>query len=58
VLFSLLYMVLRFVYMVLRFVAQGGSVDVNGFDAALPPPCNGQGQPTVIEVDPFEPNPS
>jgi hypothetical protein len=37
-------------------VPQGGSVDVLGFDAALPPPCNGQGQPTTIEVGPFEPN--
>jgi Domain of unknown function (DUF4232) len=33
-----------------------GAVDVNGFDAALPPPCNGPGQPTTIEVGPFEPN--
>jgi Protein of unknown function (DUF4232) len=33
-----------------------GNVDVNGFDAALPPPCNGPGQPTTIEVGPFEPN--
>jgi Domain of unknown function (DUF4232) len=34
-----------------------GSVDVNGLDAALPPPCNGQGQPSTIEVGPFEPGP-
>lgn len=34
-----------------------GSVDVNGFDAADPPPCNGQGQPSTIEVGPFEPAP-
>jgi hypothetical protein len=33
-----------------------GNIDVNGFDAALPPPCNGPGQPTTIEVGPFEPN--
>jgi Protein of unknown function (DUF4232) len=37
-------------------VPQGGSVDVYGLDAAFPPPCNGQGQPSTIEVGPFEPN--
>jgi hypothetical protein len=36
----------------------GGSVDVMGLDAALPPPCNGQTQPSTIEVGPFEPGPS
>jgi hypothetical protein len=34
-----------------------GTVDVNGFDAASPPPCNGQGQPSTIEIGPFEPAP-
>jgi hypothetical protein len=34
-----------------------GTVDVNGFDAANPPPCNGQGQPSTIEIGPFEPAP-
>jgi hypothetical protein len=36
-------------------VPGSGSVDVNGFDAALPPPCNGQAQPSTIEIGPFEP---
>jgi Domain of unknown function (DUF4232) len=35
-----------------------GPVDVNGFDAASPPPCNGQTQPSTIEVGPFEPGPA
>lgn len=34
-----------------------GSVDVNGFDAAAPPSCNGQGQPSTVEIGPFEPAP-
>jgi uncharacterized protein DUF4232 len=33
----------------------GGTVDVNGFDSVSPPPCNGPGQPSTIEVGPFEP---
>jgi Protein of unknown function (DUF4232) len=34
----------------------GGTVDVvNGMDAVSPPPCNGPGQPSTIEVGPFEP---
>jgi hypothetical protein len=33
----------------------GGTVNVNGVDSAGPPPCNGQGQPSTIEVGPFEP---
>lgn len=34
----------------------GGTVDVNGFDAVSPPPCNGPGLPSTIEVGPFEPH--
>jgi Protein of unknown function (DUF4232) len=35
----------------------GGSVDVaNGFDELPPPPCNGPGMPSTIEVGPFEPS--
>jgi hypothetical protein len=34
----------------------GGTVDVMGLDAVGPPPCNGQGQPSTIEVGPFEPS--
>lgn len=33
------------------------SVDVNGLDAVPPPPCNGPGQPSTVEVGPFEPGP-
>jgi Protein of unknown function (DUF4232) len=34
----------------------GGAVDVtNGFESD-PPPCNGRGLPSTIEVGPFEPN--
>ena len=33
----------------------GGTVDVNGLDAVGPPPCNGPGLPSTIEVGPFEP---
>ncbi len=33
-----------------------GTVDVNGFEALGPPPCNGPGQPSTVEVGPFEPN--
>jgi Protein of unknown function (DUF4232) len=35
----------------------GGTVDVGGFDASDPPPCNG-GATSTIEEGPFEPNPS
>jgi len=36
----------------------GGTVDVvNGMDQVGSPPCNGQGQPSTIEVGPFEPAP-
>jgi Protein of unknown function (DUF4232) len=31
------------------------TVDVNGFDAVPPPPCNGRGEPSKVEVGPFEP---
>jgi hypothetical protein len=31
------------------------TVDVNGFDAVPPPPCNGRGEPSTVEVGPFEP---
>jgi Domain of unknown function (DUF4232) len=35
----------------------GGSVQVtNGFEELGPPPCNGPGMPSAIEVGPFEPN--
>jgi len=33
----------------------GGTVDVNGLEAVPPPPCNGPGLPSTIEVGPFEP---
>ncbi len=33
----------------------GGTVDVNGFEAVTPPPCNGPGQPSTVEEGPFEP---
>src|SRR5204862_238001 len=33
-----------------------GTVDViNGMDSETPPPCNGPGQPSRIDVGPFEP---
>lgn len=32
-----------------------GQVDVDAMRDAFPPPCNGQGQPSTIEVGPFEP---
>jgi hypothetical protein len=32
-----------------------GTVDVFGFDAVAPPPCNGPGLPSTIERGPFEP---
>ena len=35
-----------------------GTVDViNGMNQLRPPPCNGPGQPSIIEVGPFEPRP-
>jgi uncharacterized protein DUF4232 len=39
-------------------IPNGGSVDVMGLDAALPPPCNGPDQPSTIEVGTIEPGPS
>jgi hypothetical protein len=33
----------------------GGAVDVGGLEAVTPPPCNGPGLPSTIEVGPFEP---
>jgi Protein of unknown function (DUF4232) len=33
----------------------GGTVDVNGLEAVSPPPCNGPGLPSTIQVGPFEP---
>jgi uncharacterized protein DUF4232 len=42
-----------------RFGIPGsGTVDVSGLDAVAPPPCNGPGQPSTIEVGPFEPDAS
>jgi hypothetical protein len=38
-------------------VPGGGPIDVNGFDSAGVPPCNGQGQPSTVEVGPYEPAP-
>jgi hypothetical protein len=36
-----------------------GSVDVvNGMDQSSAPPCNGSGQPSTVEVGPFEPGPA
>jgi hypothetical protein len=32
-----------------------GTVNLNGLDAVYPPPCNGPGMPSTIEVGPFEP---
>jgi len=38
-------------------VPGGGTVDVaNGMDSVSPPPCNGRGQSSTIEVGPFEPS--
>jgi hypothetical protein len=36
-------------------VPGGGTTWVYGIDGYGPPPCNGQGQPTLIEIGPFEP---
>ena len=33
----------------------GGSLDVSGTGATFPPPCNGPGEPSTLEVGPFEP---
>jgi hypothetical protein len=33
----------------------GGTIVVGGMDSVGPPPCNGQGQSSTIEVGPFEP---
>lgn len=33
----------------------GGAVIVDGFDVSATPPCNGSGQPSTIDVGPFEP---
>ena len=33
----------------------GGTVDVTGMDAVGPPPCNGPGQPSIVQEGPFEP---
>lgn len=32
-----------------------GSLDVFGADGTFPPPCNGPGEPSILEVGPFEP---
>jgi hypothetical protein len=32
-----------------------GAVDVDGMQDVYPPPCNGEGMPSTIEVGPFEP---
>jgi hypothetical protein len=32
-----------------------GAVDVGGMQDEYPPPCNGEGMPSTIEVGPFEP---
>jgi Protein of unknown function (DUF4232) len=38
-------------------IPDSGTVDVvNGMDTVGPPPCNGPGQPSTIEVGPFEPS--
>ena len=42
-----------------RLALADGSIEVDGMQDAFPPPCNGEGQPSTIEVGPFEPaNPS
>ncbi|HET7483409.1 MAG TPA: DUF4232 domain-containing protein [Actinomycetota bacterium] len=38
-----------------RLDEDAGTLDVYGLDAAEAPPCNGPGQPSTIEVGPFEP---
>ncbi len=40
-----------------RIDLPGGGVDVNGMEQAGPPPCNGPGLPSTVEVGPFEPAP-
>jgi hypothetical protein len=38
-------------------IPDSGTVDVtNGLEGISPPPCNGPGQPSTIEVGPFEPS--
>ena len=34
----------------------GGTAPVSGLDSLGPPPCNGPGQPSTVEVGPFEPS--
>jgi hypothetical protein len=36
-------------------IPAGGTVDVSGLDASTVAPCNGPGQPSTIQVGPFEP---
>jgi hypothetical protein len=38
-------------------IPNGGNLDVTGFEAAGPPPCNGPGLPSTIDLGPFEPTP-
>jgi hypothetical protein len=33
----------------------GGAIEIGGFDALDPPPCNGPDRPSTVEVGPFEP---
>lgn len=33
-----------------------GTLDVSGADTTYPPPCNGAGEPSTLEVGPFEPS--
>jgi Protein of unknown function (DUF4232) len=36
-------------------VPGGGALDIGGSDVIPPPPCNGAGEPSSVEVGPFEP---
>jgi hypothetical protein len=38
-----------------RIAVRDGAVDVGGMEDVSPPPCNGEGQSSTIEVAPFEP---
>ena len=38
-----------------RVALADGSIGVDGMQDGFPPPCNGEGQPSTIEVGPFEP---
>jgi hypothetical protein len=38
-----------------RIALADRSIDVDGMQDAFPPPCNGEGRPSTIEVGPFEP---